>query len=291
MSSPGKTRLRKRKGTKSRSPAITFGTKSVVCLIIFAIIYGTFMICFQPMLREENAKTLRDSLRHVRKPHRHVKNGFKHAKEQLMEREKHLVDKMMMNSKGRGAKIPQHQTNHDPPKPNQREHLKHHEVKYDTSKLQEAKNLITVDEDKEVGGFMVLGMHRSGTSMLAGLLVEGFGYNPGQPLIQPAYDNEKGFYELIPAVLQNDVFMADQRVDWATNVKNYDAELALKHYNEGKIEFVRGTNALKVLNDPKYRPFLQKDPRYVQVQRGTLLWILSLLTYRLFPLQKECVLP
>ena len=28
-------------------------------------------------------------------------------------------------------------------------------------------------------GFMVLGMHRSGTSMLSGLLVEGFGYDTG----------------------------------------------------------------------------------------------------------------
>jgi hypothetical protein len=32
-------------------------------------------------------------------------------------------------------------------------------------------------------GFMVLGMHRSGTSMLSGLLVQGFGYETGGPLI------------------------------------------------------------------------------------------------------------
>ena len=97
--------------------------------------------------------------------------------------------------------------------------------------------------------------------MLSGLLVEGFGYKPGQPLIQPAYDNEKGFYELIPAVLQNDVFMASQHVDWATNVKNYNAERAYADYKAGRIEFVRGTNALKVLNDVNMRPWLSKDPR------------------------------
>ena len=34
-----------------------------------------------------------------------------------------------------------------------------------------------------VSGFMVLGMHRSGTSMLSGLLVKGFGYETGGPLI------------------------------------------------------------------------------------------------------------
>ena len=40
-------------------------------------------------------------------------------------------------------------------------------------------------------GFIVLGMHRSGTSMLSGLLVEGFGYETGGPLIMPNFDNEK----------------------------------------------------------------------------------------------------
>lgn len=39
---------------------------------------------------------------------------------------------------------------------------------------------------KKRPGFIVLGMHRSGTSMLAGLLVEGFGYETGGPLIMPS---------------------------------------------------------------------------------------------------------
>lgn len=38
-------------------------------------------------------------------------------------------------------------------------------------------------------GFMVLGMHRSGTSMLAGLMVIGMGYKTGGPLIGGAFDN------------------------------------------------------------------------------------------------------
>jgi hypothetical protein len=38
-------------------------------------------------------------------------------------------------------------------------------------------------EGKKTPGFMVLGMHRSGTSMLSGLLVKGFGYETGGPLI------------------------------------------------------------------------------------------------------------
>ena len=38
-------------------------------------------------------------------------------------------------------------------------------------------------EKKQSPGFIVLGMHRSGTSMLSGLLVKGFGYETGGPLI------------------------------------------------------------------------------------------------------------
>ena len=40
-----------------------------------------------------------------------------------------------------------------------------------------------VDGGMKTPGFMVLGMHRSGTSMLSGLLVKGFGYETGGPLI------------------------------------------------------------------------------------------------------------
>jgi hypothetical protein len=46
-------------------------------------------------------------------------------------------------------------------------------------------------------GFVVLGMHRSGTSMLCGLLAYGNGYNVGGPLIGAGFDNEKGFFERI----------------------------------------------------------------------------------------------
>jgi hypothetical protein len=48
-----------------------------------------------------------------------------------------------------------------------------------------------IGEENKRPGFIVLGMHRSGTSMLSGLLVEGFGYETGGPLIMPAFDNEK----------------------------------------------------------------------------------------------------
>ena len=40
-------------------------------------------------------------------------------------------------------------------------------------------NMISIANEGKTPGFMVLGMHRSGTSMLSGLLVEGFGYDTG----------------------------------------------------------------------------------------------------------------
>ena len=60
----------------------------------------------------------------------------------------------------------------------------------------------TVDSNMEIyrglhgdkkPGFVVLGMHRSGTSMLSGLLVKGFGYETGGPLIGAAVSDWKTF--------------------------------------------------------------------------------------------------
>lgn len=53
------------------------------------------------------------------------------------------------------------------------------------------ENNANVGNENKRPGFIVLGMHRSGTSMLSGLLVEGFGYETGGPLIMPSFDNEK----------------------------------------------------------------------------------------------------
>lgn len=39
--------------------------------------------------------------------------------------------------------------------------------------------LISIANEGKTPGIIVLGMHRSGTSMLSGLLVEGFGYDTG----------------------------------------------------------------------------------------------------------------
>ena len=60
-------------------------------------------------------------------------------------------------------------------------------------------------------GVMVIGMHRSGTSMLTGLLVNGLGYNTGEPMIPATQHNSKGYFELLPVVIQNWKFLESHR--------------------------------------------------------------------------------
>ena len=110
-------------------------------------------------------------------------------------------------------------------------------------------------------GFMVLGMHRSGTSMLSGLMVTGLGYKPGGPLIGGAFDNEKGFFERIDVVYQNDEFMNKQNVWWSANVVNYNPDTALRMMKDGRVKFDNGKKALQFFSNPEKAPWLQKDPR------------------------------
>ena len=97
--------------------------------------------------------------------------------------------------------------------------------------------------------------------MLAGLLHKSAGYTVGGPLIGGAFDNEKGFFERIDIVLQNDEFMTAQDVWWSYNVINYDWEQALRDKESGTVSFEKGKTGLKFLDDPSNAPWMQKDPR------------------------------
>ncbi|KAL7551873.1 LOW QUALITY PROTEIN: hypothetical protein ACHAWF_016686, partial [Thalassiosira exigua] len=100
-------------------------------------------------------------------------------------------------------------------------------------------------------GFVVLGMHRSGTSMLSGLLLKGFGYETGGLLIGSSFDNEKGFYVRI-----------DVNSEWSWNAMDFNPDLALLHKRQGKVTFMEGEKSLRFLkNRQKTLPYLQKDPR------------------------------
>jgi hypothetical protein len=97
--------------------------------------------------------------------------------------------------------------------------------------------------------------------MLSGLLVNGMGYETGGNMMGKAFDNEKGFFERIDVVMQNDLFMLAQRIWWPINVRSYDPERALHDKDSGKVVFDQGKKALTFFNDPDNGPWLQKDPR------------------------------
>ncbi len=114
-----------------------------------------------------------------------------------------------------------------------------------------------------IDGVVVLGMHRSGTSMLTGLL-ERMGLHLGDPgdlLVSKAGENDKGFFERLQVVVQNDDLMKEQDVNWSLNVYNFDHLKALEHALTGQVPFGRGRAALAYYNDPAHRPWALKDPR------------------------------
>ncbi|GFH56377.1 hypothetical protein CTEN210_12853 [Chaetoceros tenuissimus] len=140
------------------------------------------------------------------------------------------------------------------------------EFKGDTFRQRSLANIEIHDSElKPTSGFVVLGMHRSGTSMISGLLVEGFGYKTGGPLLEPASDNEKGFFELSPAVNQNQVFLYDQlqlRDAWNhPNIDSFNHEIAIRSALNGEIDIKNLRNVTEQLNDAKSSPWLLKDPR------------------------------
>lgn len=109
-------------------------------------------------------------------------------------------------------------------------------------------------------GVIILGMHRSGTSVLGGLMNK-MGLKTGGPLIAPAEDNEKGFFERIDVVLQNDEFMKKQGVHYAFSTFKYDAMAAVKDMMTGQVKFNEGERGLAFLNEPSSSPWMLKDPR------------------------------
>lgn len=108
-------------------------------------------------------------------------------------------------------------------------------------------------------GVIILGMHRSGTSIIGGLMSK-MGLQTGGPLIRPAVDNEKGFFERIDVVNQNDLFMRKQKVHYAYQTENYDHLKGIQtFFEEGN--FNEGRRALAFLNTPSNFPYMLKDPR------------------------------
>ena len=120
------------------------------------------------------------------------------------------------------------------------------------------------------GGFMVLGMHRSGTSLLSGLLVRGFGYNIAtvgknnitnkKEIMPPLPENPKGFFERWDFMYQNDQFLENQNMRWDTiNINRYDYKIATSSSSSSLTN--HGRTGLRFITNPNNEPWLVKDPR------------------------------
>ena len=118
------------------------------------------------------------------------------------------------------------------------------------------KNIIRKndDETKSKTGIIVLGMHQSLTDNLAGLLVDGFGFEAGGPLIN-------GHFDLKPVARQNDAFMWDQGITWEHNVEEYDSDRAIQSISDRRMPNSCGAAGLQFINNPANSPWLLTDPR------------------------------
>lgn len=258
---------RTRKLDQRFSDYIWFSFSSTLCLSIFVGCYALVLIVLWPLLLADSPSQLTDE-----RPQEYLKHiHLPPALQQVAEHDKEVVSGMAGAIKERLNKLRQGRGVTDAALLDQAKlefeqlRKKKHEAAAQAASLAERKNQAEVPAvagNEHRQGFIVLGMHRSGTSMLSGLLHTSCGYTVGGPLIGAAFDNEKGFFERIDIVLQNDEFMRAQGVWWAANVINYDWEQALKDKEEGKIDFQKnGIPGLAFLNNPNNAPWLQKDPR------------------------------
>lgn len=266
MDSTGSTNNRARNATrrKRRKPMqdqrfsnyLTFGFEFTVCLGVFALTYAVVLVALWPLLSAKGPEHVpkRRPIDFLKKPH--IPPSLKDI--HLPGKEK--ISDMALSMKKKLQKINTEEELFEQAKL-EFEILKKEKESKRKKLLRKAGDKKTLPEGQR-SGFMVLGMHRSGTSMLSGLLHTSCGYTVGGPLIGSAADNEKGFFERIDIVLQNDEFMWKQGVWWATNVINYDWKKALTGLEDGTVDFkVHGESGLAFLNNPDNAPWLQKDPR------------------------------
>ena len=182
---------RRRKGAVSDqrlSSYISFGYKGTMCLGIFLVLYILILLCLSPLLNQESPSTVPQHRGEVLRPVMHnamekVKHNMPHVPGQMIasgmagivrkelaiyRRKQGVTDaKLMEEAVSKFNALRQQRQNAD----NERA-------------VEEEKDnreaLVPASSGKRTG-FVVLGMHRSGTSMLSGLLVLGFGYKVGGP--------------------------------------------------------------------------------------------------------------
>lgn len=114
-------------------------------------------------------------------------------------------------------------------------------------------------------GVVVLGMHRSGTSALSGILSRVYDLDLlGDKMIEPDPSNPKGYFENFHLVYQNEQFMIDQNMPRYDALQSFDAATATVIANRNASQhFINGEILMRgfYIALSQRRAWLMKDPR------------------------------
>jgi len=162
------------------------------------------------------------------------------------------------------------------------EETQHHGIQNNNQDVDEKNEGNNATKVKSVRGVIVLGMHRSGTSLLSGLLVHGLHYKSPGFQINANEQNPYGFYENWNVLRQNDVWLKEQNKTWdvlnvttsPTNSSIVFHEFSLQHscakhpcpktisqLERNSQYFFNRNKALHHYNNPSNVPWIMKDPR------------------------------
>jgi len=260
----------RRRSTKPRHEQrfanyLVFGFTSTLCMGVFVLCYVLVLLILWPLLEASTPNSMPDETARDYIHHMHVPPSLKEiahvpGKEKLGEVTSSLRKKLAQLRQGRGVTdanlLDQAVAEYESSQKEKESEERANGVERNDNA---GGNAIVAGNHRN--GFMILGMHRSGTSMLGGLMHRSAGYIVGGPLIGSSFDNEMGFFERVDIVIQNDEFMKKQNTFWSSNVAHYDWDQALKDKESGSVSFKEGSRGLSFLNDPNNAPWMQKDPR------------------------------
>lgn len=200
-SSGRRARSRKTMREDKFSNYLVFGFASTMCLASFLLCYVFVLLSLWPLLHSSYSSLSREDSSFTGDHRIHVPPSLKQAhlpgQEKLSKMAGAVKSRVQQLRRGRGVTdaqlLEQAKREFD-----EKRRLRMEQENALVQKNNLSKIVGQAPNDKR-SGFIVLGMHRSGTSMLSGLLVTGFGYNVGKSsdLVGANFDNEKGFFERV----------------------------------------------------------------------------------------------
>jgi hypothetical protein len=161
---------------------LTFGGNVTICLCVFVIIYALILLVMFPLLNQEvphdqdiqRGEVLQPVIQRAVDKVKHMP----HAPGQLVaEGVAGVIKKTLRDFKDSQHLTDQHLMDAA------EEEMRQARLRRAELRIQPVPAQISPVAPGKRTGFMVLGMHRSGTSMVAGLMATGMGYVTGGPLI------------------------------------------------------------------------------------------------------------